>query len=216
MESCMTSRATILRHCTVAVGAAALALGVAAPAGATTTAKTVIDTYDDWDGSSYIYEFGNPNTTNYGQVITAPAGTKKVKSFTFYLAGSTGAGTMTVRGEVYGWDGAAVHATTKVAESKKKQVELSQGDPTFYPVKIKVKKSKKITPGEQYVIFLTVDKDFEANPPMLLSKWADVQTDVLPGGDLVFLNSGGDESQWTSGTWNVISGYDMAFTATLK
>jgi hypothetical protein len=216
MESCMTSRASTVRRWAIAVGAAALVIASAAPAGAATTAKTVIDTYDDWDGSSYIYEFGSPNTTNYGQVITAPEGTKKVKSFTYYMAGSSGAGTMTVRGEVYGWDGEALHATTRIAQTKKKQVELSEGDPVFYPVKVKVKKSKKIKPGQQYVLFLTVDKDFEDNPVGLLSKWADVQTDVLPGGDLVFLNSGGDESQWTTTSWNVISGYDMAITATLK
>jgi hypothetical protein len=206
-----------VRRGVAAVGIASLAfVAVAPPAGASTPSselKTKIDTYSGWDGSSFLFPFGNPQTSNYGQVITIPEGVKKLKNYTFYMASNSGTGTLTMRGEVYGWDG--TKATTKVSQSKKKTLDLTAGDPTYYPVKIKVKKGK-VTPGQQYVIFLSVDKDYEDNPPNVLSQWACNYTDVLPGGSTVYLNSDGDEGQWTTVSWSQIPDFDMAMKATLK
>jgi hypothetical protein len=213
----LSSSLLTLRRTIAAVGVASLAFVAIAPtAGASTTSsdkKATIDTYSGWDGVSYLFPFGNPETSNYGQVITIPEGKSKLKSYTFYMAANSGTGTLTMRGEVYGWDGTM--ATTKVAQSKKKTLDLTAGDTTYYPVKIKVKKGN-VSAGSQYVLFLTVDKDYEANPPSLLSQWACNYSDVLPGGSTVYLNSDGDESQWTTVPWSQISTFDMAMKATLK
>ena len=213
----LTFTSSRIRRAVAAAGVASLAvLVVAPPAGASTTSsdkKTTIDTYKGWDGASYLYPFGNPETSNYGQVVTIPAGNKTVKSFTFYMADNTGTGTLTMRGEIYGWDG--TKATTKVYESKPVTLDITAGDTEYYPVTIKAKKAK-VTPGQQYVLFLTVDKDYEANPANVLSQWAENYSDVYTGGYTVYLNSDGDESQWTTVPWSSISTFDHAFKATFK
>lgn len=206
-----------LRRAIAAGGVAALAfLTVAPSANAATTSqdkKSTIDTYTAWDGVSYLQPFGNPQTSNYGEVITIPAGKTTLKSFTYYMAALGVSGTMTYRAEVYGWDGAK--ATSKVYQSKKKTIDITSGDPTNMPVKIKTKKAK-VTAGNQYVLFLTVDKDYEANPSGLTTTWPCNYSDVLPGGYTVYLNSDGDESQWTTTPWSSISSFDMAMKASLK
>ena len=203
------------RSAIAAVSVASVTLLVAAPpAGAATTAtdkKPTIDTYSDWDGGSILVPFGNPQTSNYGQTITVPDGNKSLKWFEFYMEPSSGSGTMKVRGEVYGWDG--TKATTEVYESKAKKVTLDIADPTFQGVKIKTK-GAKLTPGKQYVMFLTIDKDYDYAPG-LQSAWPVHTTDDLPGGNTVWLNSDGDESQWTTVPWSGIGTYDMAFKAML-
>lgn len=195
-----------------AVAAAlALVLGHAMPASATTTAVT-INTYDDWDGVTFVSEWGHPNTATYGQVITVPAGKKKITSFTFWMACTT-SGTVTYRAEVYGWDGSK--ATTEAYESKAKTLKLDCFDPDTHPVKTRLRKAK-VTAGSQYVIFLSISKDYEVTDPGASTKWAATASDVYPGGGAVYLNDGGDESQWTTATWGVVFASDFAMKAQLK
>ena len=156
---------------------------------------------------------GSPRHINLRPDVTTPAGKKKVTQFTFYLAANTGTGDIVYRGALYGWNGTM--ATNKVWESKARTISLTEGDPTYYPAKMKVKKGK-VTPGNQYVLFLTVSKDYETTDPNVLSQWAANITDVLPGGNVVYINDGGDESQWTTMPWSLIASYDFAFKANLK
>ena len=118
-----------------AAGVATLAITcVASPASAGTidgTDGATINTYAGWDGVSYLYPFGAPNTTTYGQVITVPDGKTMIDYFTFYLADDIGTGTLTMRGEVYGWNGTM--ATTKIFQSKKKTLSLDRGRPRLLP-----------------------------------------------------------------------------------
>jgi hypothetical protein len=205
---------SLVRGAAIACGVASIALvGMPGPANASTDTAT-IDTYTSWDGVSYLYPWGNPDTSTYGQVITVPAGKKKLRSFTFYMADNTGTGTLTFRGEVYGWDG--TKATTQKFESGVKTLSLTAGDPTYKPVKISTGRRTKLTAGSQYVLFLSISKDYEANPPDVLSQWACNYTDVLPGGSTVYLNDAGDESQWTTTPWSQIDTFDMAMKATLR
>lgn len=203
-----------LRRVMTTVGiAGALVLGQSIGAQAATDGAT-INTYRDWDGTSYIFEFGHPDTTNYGQVITSPAGKDQLRWFTFWLAPSTGTGTMTLRGEVYTWDGTRVGE--EVFESRRKTFDFDASTPDVYQeVKIRAKGAPMVA-GQQYVLFLTVSKDYETTDPNLLTKWAFVNSDVLSGGDPVYLNDGGDESQWDTVDWSIVTGSEFAMKAKLR
>jgi hypothetical protein len=194
----------------VSIGAVALA---GAPNATAASDAPTFDTYSSWAGDSVIGPFGHPNTTTYGQVITVPAGLKKVEWFTYYMGAGGTEGTLKVRGEVYGWDG--TKATREIAETRVKDVEVTGGDPTFNPVKFKLR-GAKVRPGKQYVLFASISKDYEESDPNVTTNWPVHTTDVLPGGNTVFLNDSGDESQWTSAPWSQITTYDMAFKAKLK
>jgi hypothetical protein len=217
----MTHRfSSLVRGAAIALGAASVALvGVAAPASATTqgTDTATIDTYTGWDGVSVLHPFGNPQTSTYGQVITVPAGKKKIKTFTYYMATAdeaSGSGTIKFRGEIYGWDG--TKATTPVFESKAQTLDITLGNPDFRAVKINAKRKAKVTAGQQYVLFLSISKDYEDNPSGVLAKWACNYADVLPGGYTVYQNDDGDESQWTSTAWSQIDSFDLAMKARLR
>lgn len=206
----------IIRRAVVAAGVATLAItAVAGPAtaGSIDGDTATIDTYTGWDGVSYLYPFGYPDTSTYGQVITVPAGKTTIDNFTFYLAADAGTGTLTVRGEVYGWDG--TKATTKIFQSKAKSVDIDASDPAYYPVKIK-SKHKAVTAGQQIVLFLTISKDWEENPSGVAARWAENYADVLPGAYTVYINDGGDESQWTTASWSQIPDWDFAMKANLS
>lgn len=205
-----------IRNAFVVLGVVSItALGLTAPAAADAEriSTPTIDTYTGWDGVGYVHEFGHPNSATYGQVITAPAGLTKLRWFTFYVAADVGTGTLRFRGEVYGWNGSM--ATEEVWESKRKDRDFTAGDPEFYPVKVK-SRGATLVPGQQYVIFLTVSKDYESTDPGLQTRWAARFSDALPGGDAVFINNGGAESMWTTSPWGILTGSDFAMKAKLR
>jgi hypothetical protein len=208
------------RKVVATVGVAAVAaLGVpsmASAAGVEGTDAVKIDTYSTWDGSSYVQPFGHADTATYGQTITASADGKKIKNFAFYMSSNFGTGTMKLRGAVYAWDGDSATGNALWESKKAKNVKFTQGDPEVKKVAFKTKKAKAMTPGQKYVLFASVSKDYEETAPNVLSQWAAHFADVLPGGDVVFLNNGGDESQWTGGTWTTFTGFDFAMTANIK
>lgn len=199
------------------VAAPLLLVGTAAPSFAATDTTTAVkwNTYPDWDGTTYLWGFGNPDTATYGQSFTAPEGVKKLKKFQFAVGANTGTGTMTVRGELYGWDGSK--ATDMIWESKNPTtIDLTQGDPTWHKVKMKLKKKGKVTAGQQYVMFLTVSKDYEDNPVGLIAQWGMTAADALPNSQTVWINDTGDESRWTTETWSGIPTQDFALKAKFK
>lgn len=217
--SLLTIGRTTVRRVSITFAVAAVAAaGVAGPASAAVDGPDAptIDTYSGWDGSSYLYPFGAPDTSTYGQVVTVPDGKKKLKYFSFYQATADGypSGTILLRGEVYGWDG--TKATTEVWESAKaKKLKLTAGDPEFQQVKFKTK-GAKLKPGQQYVMFATISKDYEEQTSGVASKWATNYSDVLPGGYTVYINDTGDEGRWTTEAWSQITTYDFAMKASIK
>jgi hypothetical protein len=212
----VTTTARLGRGLIAAAAATALFIGGAAtPASATDTAKKTIDTYTPWGGVTYLQDFGNPDTSTYGQVVTIPNRAKRLKNFTFWMGASThtSRGTITMRGELYGWDG--TKATTPVWESKPRDLFVDPDGPLFEPVKFKAKKAK-VKPGEQYVIFASVSKDYEVTDPFVTAAWGTNLVDVLPGTYTVFINDTGDESKWTSTAWTIAADYDFAMIAKFK
>src|SRR3569832_1674099 len=95
-------------------------------AGLDASSARSINTYKSWDGIQYVYEFGCPNTTTYGQVITAPK-TGMLNKFSFWWANAAGNGSMVVRGEVYAWDGQKATGSA-LWESKAKTISYADSD----------------------------------------------------------------------------------------
>jgi hypothetical protein len=200
------SLARTLKSAAVIATAGAFALS-----GTPAFAASTIDTWSTWGGASTLQPFGTPDTSTYGQTITIPAGDKTIKNVTWYMYPGT-AGELVVRTGVYTWDGSK--AVKKVAVSKPKTIDVDPSDPTYSPYKFKLKKAK-VKAGQQYVVFATISMDYEKSTPNTSTIWPVHNTDALPGGNTVWINDAGDESQWTSVSWAGIAEYDMAFKAKL-
>jgi len=193
-----------------AMGMACAALGTVQASASVLGAKPTINTYKSWDGSEDVIPFGCPDTTTYGQVITVPGGYTKLNKFTFSWI-NLGTGSMKVRGEVYAWDGAKATGSA-IYQSAARFVSFSDGlyhFETFKPGGVPV------TAGHQYVIFASIDKDYEKCKNSYEVGWAYTGADVYAGGGFVYQNNAGDESQWTTTDWTTFGGADIAFKAYL-
>jgi hypothetical protein len=188
-----------------AAGLAILALGTVQASAMVNSAKPTINTYKNWDGSSTVISFGCPNTTTYGQTFTA--GKTTLNKFTFSWQNFSGTGSMKVRGEVYAWDGAKATGSA-LFESKPRFISF--GDSLFHFETFKTG-SVPLTVGHQYVVFASIDKDYEKCKGDYQVAWAYTNGDVYPGGGFVYQNNTGDESQWTSAAWSTFGGGDIAF-----
>jgi len=155
-----------------------------------------------------VGSFGCPNTTTYGQVITVPNNKHNLNSFTFeWVNGSTGS--MVVRGEVYQWDGSKATGSA-LFESEPRTISFSKSrfHKETFPVVVAV------TPGAKYVVFASIDKDFEQCTGDYTLNWGAVDDSVYGDGTFVYQNNTGDESQWTISAWNTF-GIDLAFKVAL-
>ena len=193
-----------------AVGMATLA---ATPAAASTIDgiqhEATIDTHKGWDGASSVIPFGCPDTTAYGETITVPEGLQEINKFTFYMSDGGVEGSMRVRGEIYAWDGAKATGSA-VGQTKAQTIDFS--DTAYHPVRFRFQDAM-VTPGSQYVIFATIDKNYEKCSDYTVA-WGATDDGAYPGGTFVFQNNSGDESLWTTTPWNP-AGIDAALKAYL-
>ena len=173
------------------------ALCVAVPA--TASAATVIDTRNDAETET-IAPFGVPDTTNYGQVVTAPEAT--MNSFTFRVLVPS---TVVIRGEVYAWDGAKATGPALYESAARTTSSAAAQDITFDTGAIPV------TPGAQYVLFITAAKDFEVSTGQ--GSVRRTPGTAYAGGSAVYLNSGTNEAQWTTAPWSIVNVFDFQFRA---
>jgi hypothetical protein len=180
---------------------------------ASTEAPT-INTFPAWDGSSIVQPFGCPDTTTYGETITVPAGKTTLKKFTFTWQ-NLETGSMVVRAEVYAWDG--TKATGSSLYEKKKKISFP--DSNFHNVTFK-SKGIPVTAGSQYVLFTSIDKDYEkctGDSGGYLVGWGLVTTgDPYTGGGFVYQNNSGNEANWTTVPWSSFGTEDVAFKASLS
>lgn len=192
----------------MAVGIAMLpvqALGVV-PADQAAKAKVIVDTDQYFDGSNAVLPFGCPDSSVYGQTILIPAKIHNITKFTFRMSGQAAAGqSMVVRGEVYAWNGTM--ATKPVAESKPMTIAFDNTD--YNQVTFKVK-GAKVKPGQEYVVFASIDKDFEDCTGNYTLVWGSVDGSSYADGQFVFQNNQGNEDNWTSVPWTPIGSLDAA------
>jgi len=171
-----------------------------------------LSTYKSWDGSSYVQPFGCPDTTTYGQVVTIPNGQTHLDKFHFSWI-NLGTGSMVVRGEVYAWDGTKA---TGSALYQSKRMTISFNDGVFHTVTFKPN-LVPVTPGKQYVLFASIDKDYEKCTNSYEVGWGYIPSgDPDPNGLFVYQNNAGDESQWTTTAWSTFGGLDLAYKASLS
>jgi hypothetical protein len=184
-------------------------VGFGSIAASASTARAKINTLKKWDGRQFINWFGCPNTTTYGQVITVPAGVTHLNRFIFTWANVPGSsGSMVVRAEVFAWDGSK--ATGSSLYERKRSISF--GDSAFHLETFKSTTGISVTPGAQYVLFASIDKDFEKCTNNYILDWGAVRDSLYGGGTFVFQNNGGNENNWTNVAWNTF-GIDLAFEA---
>jgi hypothetical protein len=169
-----------------------------------------IGTKKHWDGSQREPGFGCPNDTTFGQVITIPKHRHTLNKFTFWWVRSTN-GSMVVRGEVYAWDGSKATGNS-LYESSPRTIAFT--DDAFHEESFATH-GIAVTPGAQYVIFASIDKDYDQCVDSYVLAWGVVDDSVYPAGTFVFLNSGGDYGKWTTQSWQT-AGLDLAFKAAVK
>jgi hypothetical protein len=177
----------------------------------------------------YSGPFGWPQIATVGQTITGPGQRFALprhvwllNQFTFHYRSDYSHVGPIVRGEVYAWDGAKAMGPG-VWESLPQQVlDTTFGRPvTFQTGAIALR------PGQPYVLFVSISKDYARNVAEVpagvndYSSWgtasAELNGDVdpYPGGDYVFLDNGADWGAWTSQDWGSHAPYvyDMYFSA---
>jgi hypothetical protein len=178
-------------------------------AGLGSSPASAITTYKSWDGTSTVTEFGCPDTTTYGQVITIPNGQTQVNKFHFSWI-NLNTGSMVVRGELYAWDGSKATGSALYESSPR---TISFGNGVFHKVTFRTG-GVSVTPGAQYVVFASIDKDYEQCTNYFLG-WGLINSgDAYPGGGFVYQNNSGDENQWTTSAWSSFGGPDIAFKVT--
>jgi hypothetical protein len=177
-------------------------------------AGTILDTASGWNGSDNAIFFGSPDTSTYGETITAPITDTVLQSFTFYMQVPTA---LKFRGYVYAWDGTKATGSALYESAPFSTTNASLFEPiTFNTAGV------NLIPGQKYVLFATISKDYVTN--LNQGAWGALHSDVYTGGQYVFINNGGDFSQITSRTWSNIpgatdynpygTGWDLAFKAT--
>ena len=196
------------RRTSLFVTASAVAIAFAALG---SNPAAAISTYSSWNGTDYINNFGCPDTTTYGQVITIPKGKTQLGKFHFSWK-NLNSGSMVVRGEVYAWDGTKATGSA-LYESNPRTISFN--DFLFHRVTFKPT-LVPVTPGAQYVIFASIDKDYEKCTNFYQVGWGYIGSDVYSGGGFVYQNNTGDENQWTTTPWNTFGGIDIAFKAAVS
>jgi hypothetical protein len=170
-----------------------------------------IGTFKDWDGTSEVADWGCPDTSTYGQTITIPANKHFMNSFEFDWI-NLNTGSLVARGEVYAWDG---QKATGTALWEGVPRTFSYNDFAFHRVHFNTG-VLAVTPGQQYVIFVSIDKDYEQCTNNYEFAWGLVTSgDVYTGGGFVYQNNTGNENNWTTVPWNTFGGEDVAFRAEL-
>lgn len=173
----------------------AMAAGTMALAAGSRADSYSIDTTPSWNGTRTIGPFGYPNTTTYGQTVTAPSGDPMLNSFTFYMSLPSD---LLFRGEVYAWDdtnhvvtGSAMYESAPMHTDTSGVLQAVTFNTGGIP----------LTAGAKYILFATISKDYSADSTTGWGSWAYVGSDAYAGGGFFFNNDGGDPTQWASSTW---------------
>jgi hypothetical protein len=176
-------------RCSAVLSSFLLVIAVAAQAEAATR---TINTIPAWDGSSYVFPFGQPQTATYGQVITARSGTNRLDSFRFIVNLDP---SIKFRGYVYEWDASAQRAKG-IARWSGTTRHTSAA--TWQPVTLQTG-GLRLVPGRQYVVFLSVSEIPQADQTGIFAQ--PQEQDLYRGVAFVYFNNS-DASEWTTQPWD--------------
>ena len=195
----------------------AVLVGVFVAASHSAHAVTItIDTVPSWNGSNYIHTFGEINTATYGQVVTVPAGTSYLNSFTFYLDDQLDPDFVDFHAFVHAWDGTKATGA-QLYQSAAMSTTNNGGAGGFEAFTINTG-GVSVTSGQQYVLYFSASLLFDGS--LGRSHWGTINQgatppDTQPGGNFVFMNNGNDLSSLTTNNWSQRQG-DLAFTASFS
>ena len=196
----------------------AAGLSAAHPARATTTIIPItIDTTKSWDGVTSQGAWGEPDTATFGQTFMAPVGVSALKDFSVYLTQDSTSVNIPFKAYVYAWDGSEASGSALYASSTQHTGNLGSG---FTSILTTPTSAVAVTPGAQYVLFLSTSGVQEAGAPIKLADFGFIGSDTYTGGQFVALSSGNDPSQFTvavpwqtSTDLSLPTGSDLAFKA---
>jgi uncharacterized protein with beta-barrel porin domain len=168
-----------------------------------------IDTTPGWNGVNSVSPWGVTDTATYGQTITPLANQTILTSFTFELARSSGTAPQ-YQAYVYQWDrvnnrivGTALYSSgflTAPSGTGFTAVTINTG-------------SIVLTPGQQYVLFLSTSKGQPQSAAAY--NWGQLANNTAyAGGQFVFNNNGANFASLSTSTWST-QALDLAFMATL-
>lgn len=186
------------------IGRTLLLIGLLAAATVPALAQYSINTIPLWDGSRFISSFGVVNTATYGQRITVAAGATPLTSFSFEIGNCDA--NVTLRGEVYAWDGSkatgsALYESAPVTISNSSAYQLV----TFTTGSLSL-------PAGQYILFASTSRD-QTGAPSSACRWGTVPDTAYAGGEFHFLNNGPTPDSWTTSTWSTTND-DLAMQVT--
>ena len=119
-------------------------------------------------------------------------------------------GSMVVRGELYSWDGTKATGSA-VFETAPRTFAFA--DANWHHVSFNFH-GASVTPHQKYVVFASIDKDYEQCTNNYDLAWGAVSDTAYGGGFFVFQNNAGNEANWTTLAWNG-AGIDSTFKAHL-
>lgn len=178
-------------------------IGLALPAAGQANA---ISTWGSWNGSSAVTPFGDEGSATYGQVVTGPPQQASLQSFTFYVKLPP---QLVFQAYVYAWNGSEA---TGPALYEGPAVHTTE-EGVYQPITVQTG-NISVTPGQKYVLFISVSKDEAADRGTgKVGLMGVTSSSAYEGGTFVYLNNEYSPGAWTTESWTEISSYDAAFTA---
>jgi hypothetical protein len=168
-----------------------------------------INTFPAWDGSSYVYPFGETDTATYGQTITTGATDTVLQDFSFLIRTTT-VNPSRFEAYVMAWDSVNSRATGSVLYQT--GMYTNAVGPVFSEIFVPV--GVNLNPNSEYVLFFSASNVFDGNEDA--ADFAYVGEEYA-GGDFVYINNSNDFSLVNTASWvtNHLGGVDLAFKANL-
>jgi hypothetical protein len=137
-----------------------------------------------------IYDFGYPDTATYGETFAAPLTDTSLNSFSMFLnSGTSGQ----LEGYVGSWTGSQVGSV--LYTSAPVTVTGDNQEFTFNTSGL------TLTAGDEYVAFLSISEPSYNTYNRNTGMPGVLGGGTIPGGGLVYINNGGDTTEFTSGEW---------------
>jgi hypothetical protein len=170
---------------------AAAALVLAALFGGKPAAATTISNQSSWDGSTFIWSFGAPDTTSYGEIFRAAGTTLDSFSFLISTMGNVG----NAKFVLAAWDGTkatgpALYESSPFALNASGTYEWNAVNGI----------NAALTIGARYIAYLTTAGVAD---PIVATRWAAANDNGGLGGAFAFANSDGADPLVSLASWTV-------------
>ncbi len=171
---------------------------------------TTIDTASSWNGSQSLSSFGEPNTATYGQTFTLNSGDDTVlDSVTFYLNDySNYADNVDFAFYLYEWTGTNITGEALYTSS----MYSTSGADGFESFTVDTG-GVSLETDTEYVWFICASNFFDG---IFGRSMVGAVNSTYSDGSWVYINNGSDFSQLFTGSWQISSGMDLAFTMELS